>query len=165
MIQPQNSGDGWTTGIEIESRLSLGLLGMESLAGIELWGNATFLDSKVKNPGTGRKNSFDDQPETLFNLGMDLAYPQWGTTFSLSWNYTGKAKKFEMDGTQKGKAALSTVDLSIHKHIYKNLFLVFEAENLFDKKKGENERLLNGVTTSSNNNFGRTFFLGTEIRF
>lgn len=147
------------------SRLSLGLFGMESLAGIELWGNATFLDSKVKDPKTGRKDSFKDQPETLFNLGMDFAYPQWGTTFSLPWNYIGKAKNLEANGAQKRKAAFSTVDLSIHKRIYKNLFLVFEAENLFDEKKAESERLQSGETNFRNESFGRTFFFGTEIKF
>ena len=81
--RPRNVGDGELYGLELEGRAPLEIINVPQLT---LWGNATWVHTKLDDPFGGTRR-FADQQDAVANLGLDYYVEAIRTTFGLSVNW------------------------------------------------------------------------------
>lgn len=153
----QNVGNGWTRGLELEQRIGLGITGFEAFRNFTIWGNETFLKSEVRRDPPIRRKRFKDQPSIIANAGIDYTYNPWDTVFSVSWNYIGERRSYEVDKIKTIERA-STIDLAVRQNIYRNVSFFLEVENLSNERKRESE--IGKENSMKTEETGRTFLYG-----
>ena len=86
VARPQNIGDAFTQGIELEAKFRL-TEWWKDAPRVDLRANASLFNSKVKTV-PGPNNRLDSQPGGTLNLGADYRVPATPLTFGGSVNYT-----------------------------------------------------------------------------
>ena len=84
--QPQNVGDAWTSGLELEAKFRLSEV-MAEAPPLELRTNVSFFDSRVKSV-PGPDNRLDQQPKMTANLGADYRFRGVPLTLGGNLNFT-----------------------------------------------------------------------------
>lgn len=159
--QAQNTGNGWTQGLELEQRLNFGALGVDALDGLVITANETFLDSEVQptTPGAVARR-FKDQPRFVGNLIVEYRLPIWRTLLGVAFNYTSELEQIE-SGAGDDRNAQLIVDAQITQPLADDIYLYASAQNLTGetltktKANGEVE-----VEDSS-----KTFLFGLRSKF
>jgi outer membrane receptor protein involved in Fe transport len=157
VFKVENVGNGWTRGLELEQRISLGILGIEALRDFTIWGNETLLKSEIRKDPPIRRKRLKEQPTIIANAGIDYTYNPWGTIFSISWNYIGERKDYQTTKIKTIERS-STIDLAVRQNIYRNASLFLEVENLSNERKRESETGTESSMTTEES--GRTFLFG-----
>ena len=67
LFTPRNIGDGKTWGAEVDFSAPLDVIGMPDTG---LFANYTYLDSSIRDPFTGEKRRFNNQPHHVYNVGF-----------------------------------------------------------------------------------------------
>lgn len=88
VFQPNNVGDGQVWGIEFDFSAPLTVLGMPNTG---LFLNYSWLDSSVTDPVTGTDRRFNNQADSVFNIGVIQQIPAWGMSFGASYRKQGEA--------------------------------------------------------------------------
>ena len=88
VFQPQNVGSGQVWGIEFDFSAPLTVLGLPNTG---LFLNYSWLDSSVTDPVTGEDRRFNNQAESVFNIGFIQQIPTWGMSFGASYRKQGNA--------------------------------------------------------------------------
>lgn len=86
VARPQNIGDAWTQGIELEAKFRLNVVWPEAPA-LDLRANASLFRSRVMSV-PGPDNRLDQQPGGTANLGADYRIPGWPLTVGGNLNHT-----------------------------------------------------------------------------
>ncbi|HSV70676.1 MAG TPA: TonB-dependent receptor [Methylibium sp.] len=84
--RPQNVGDAWTSGLELEAKFRLSEV-MADAPPLELRSNLSFFDSRVKSV-PGPDNRLDQQPNMTANLGADYRFRAVPLTLGGNLNFT-----------------------------------------------------------------------------
>ncbi|MEY1661627.1 TonB-dependent receptor plug domain-containing protein [Isoalcanivorax beigongshangi] len=79
--KPVNASEGYFQGVELEARVPVGDTGLTT------WGNATFMRSRVKDPMTSERRRFSDQPDALYNVGLDYFIAPMNLTLGTHYHY------------------------------------------------------------------------------
>lgn len=149
-ITPLNFPEGKLSGFEVETRQHLGYF-WDTLTGLSIGGNATFIDSEVTLP--------DRERENLANAGVDtktrdmLGAPEYLYNLYLTYDYEPFATKMGLFYTVKGDTLVvgagnrnghyvpdiyakefGTLNMSVSKKIGKHFDLTFMAKNLLNPK-------------------------------
>jgi outer membrane receptor protein involved in Fe transport len=165
----RNVGDGWATGVELEQRFGIGgLLGIEALRPLTLSLNETFVQTEVDDPLTG-KRPFADQAEFFGNIILSWDDVDLGTRLSFIANYTGDRTtiSYEGNGLVRDKTRQSewTVDVRLEQQIVEGWNLFFTGENLTNEKRDEIEYLDGALNRTASIANGRTFYVGSALKF
>jgi outer membrane receptor protein involved in Fe transport len=88
VFQPQNVGDGQVWGVEFDFSAPLTVLGLDNTG---LFLNYSWLDSSVTDPVTGEDRRFNNQAESVFNVGFIQQVPTWAMAFGASYRKQGSA--------------------------------------------------------------------------
>ncbi len=88
VFTPTNVGDGQVWGIEFDFSAPLTLLGLPNTG---LFLNYSWLNSSVADPVTGTDRRFNNQAESVFNIGLIQQLPAWGMSFGASYRKQGEA--------------------------------------------------------------------------
>jgi iron complex outermembrane receptor protein len=84
--RPQNVGDAWTQGLELEAKFRLSEV-MTDAPPLELRANVSFFDSRVESV-PGPDNRLDQQPRMTANLGADYRFRSVPLTLGGNFNFT-----------------------------------------------------------------------------
>lgn len=140
VYQPRNIGDGKTWGLELDFSMPLTGLGLPDTG---LFANYTYLDSETRDPFTGKKRQFNNQPHHVYNIGFIHTVQSIGVSFGASLSGRSKASESALD---------QTVDLTygqdleafIEKRFGERAVLRLSGLNLLNRAKRETFRKYDG---------------------
>ena len=133
LLSPQNVGDGSVWGIEFDFSAPLTLFGLENTG---VFVNYSWLDSEVTDPVTGQERRFNDQAESVFNVGFIQDLPTLNTSFGASYREQGDAF-FRIQGEEGTTIYSGDLEIFIEHRIGDNFTLRFTGSNLLDAEKEE----------------------------
>ncbi|MCU7371972.1 TonB-dependent receptor [Paucibacter sp. O1-1] len=94
--QPVNVERATTWGLEFDGsyRFSLG-----AVHGLQLRGNYSWLDSRMRDPLSGRDRPINDQPRRIVNVGIDYEYKPAKLKLGAAYNEVGRLQKVDAVGS------------------------------------------------------------------
>ncbi len=147
-MTPMNFPKGKLSGFEVETRQQLGYF-WDTMKGISIGGNATFINSEVTLPESERKHLADagvetttrdmmNAPEHLYNIYSMYDYERLGIQIGLFYTVKGDTLVTGA-GNRNGNyvpdvyaTEYGTLNLSVSKKIGKRFDLTFKARNLLN---------------------------------
>ena len=131
VLQPRNSGNGKAWGVEVDLSTSLGFLGLEDTG---VFGNYSFLDSKVRDfAGTRR---FNGQSKYVYNLGFIQNFPALAAAFGATYRKQGTAFD-RLVGQEVRTTYGADLELFVEKRLFGRMTLRAVGSNLLNGKKKE----------------------------
>lgn len=124
---PTNVDDASLKGVTADLQMRMDIIGFSNLT---LNGNVSFFDSEFRDPETGRKVKFKEQPDYIFNVGFDYRIPSWRMNFGGNFNQTG--------GNNEGAERLEVqrvLDVYLNKQLAERWFLRLSGKNLLEADK------------------------------
>lgn len=140
LYTPENVGDGETWGLEIDFSAPLTGLGMPDTG---IFANYTWLDSSLRDPFTGEKRRFNNQPRHVYNLGFIQTLPRLDASFGATVSGRSKALESNYDETISLRYD-PDLEAFVEKRFGKHFVLRFSAHNLLDRRKKEDFRKYDG---------------------
>lgn len=171
LSRPENAGDGQASGLELEARAPMDVLGLPQLT---LWSNATAVHTRLKSEATGETRRFLDQPDYLFNAGADYYLASLRTTFGINYNWnSGYNQKYRLTSGQTAEAdqdAVGRVDISARTQLSENTSLNLSVLNLFAQNEDSRATTYgaNGLLESNSlteEGTYRTFYVRVQTAF
>ena len=158
-VQLINVGDGFTSGMKTEQRLSLGFLG-GVFADVSLWSTQTLLISRVDD-GTGVERAIQGLPLFLSSSGLNYQREESGTGASFTATYAGeRASGLALQPPQW------LVDLSVRQRLHGGASWYASLENLTDAREALIDLdLTSGISAQDLPTIGRTFFTGLMLQW
>lgn len=140
VYEPRNIGEGKSWGVELDFSTPLDFMGLPNTG---VFFNYTWMDSKVKDPFTGKDRQFTNQPTNVYNIGFVHTVPSWNVSFG--------ASLYDRDmGYETGLDEDVTVDYDgdleafVEKRFGDKYVVRLAAMNLLDKEKRETYRTYDG---------------------
>lgn len=130
---PQNIGDGKVWGVEVDFSAPLTILGLPDTG---LFANYTYLDSSTRDPFTGARRRFNNQPHHVYNIGFIQTVTPIDASFGATISGRSKARESNFDETID-LTYTPDLELFVEKRIGKNFVLRGTVQNLLDRKKKE----------------------------
>lgn len=135
---PENVGNGYLYGVELEARVPLEFLDLPNLT---VFANGTAIKSRLTDERTGQKRRFEETPNFVSNIGFDyyLAYIKTtlglnlNTSYSYSQNIAQLTNK-SLSYVETDFSTLNRLDLSARTDITENLSISFSALNILRTK-------------------------------
>lgn len=140
LYQPQNVGNGQTWGFEFDLSTPLGFIGLPDTG---LFANYTWLDSKTRDPFTGEKRRFNNQPHHVYNVGFIQTVPSIDASFGATVSGRSKARESNFDETIDLRYG-ADLEAFVEKRFGKNFVLRVSAQNLLNRLKKEDFRKYDG---------------------
>lgn len=140
IFTPRNIGKGKTWGFEFDFSAPLDVLGLPDTG---LFANYTYLDSSTRDPATGEKRRFNNQPHHVYNLGFIQTLRNVDASFGATVSGRSKALESNFDETV---ALRYDPDLEafIEKRFGKHFVVRLSAQNLLNRAKREAFRKYDG---------------------
>jgi len=132
-FQAQNAGDGEVYGLELDLGLPLTAWRLPKLS---LFANLTLQESRLTDPFTGLQRAFNQQPDSVVNLGFIQAFPAAGFSFGGTWLTQGESR--EVFAAERAIVDYGDhLELLLEKTWRSGWSLRFTARNLLDAKRTE----------------------------
>lgn len=153
VTQPANVGDGQVHGLELDASLPLVGIGLPST---NLYGNYTYLDSRIDDPTTGEERRFNLQPRFVFNLGFNHKIKAYKLTFGASFQGQGESFEYASDEINRSRYD-GNLEAFVEYQILENLAIKLNGNNLLDSElkerilKYDDGRADGGVVTEIEN--------------
>jgi outer membrane receptor for ferrienterochelin and colicin len=128
---PRNTGDGSVMGLEFDLSTPLTVLGLEN-TGVFL--NYSWLDSEVTDEFGDR--TFNDQAESVFNVGFIHDIPSIGAAFGATYRSQGDAFS-RVVGEEIRTSYGADLELFVEQQIGERFVLRLVGSNLLDATKDE----------------------------
>jgi outer membrane receptor protein involved in Fe transport len=113
------------------------------MADTGLFANYTYLDSSTRDPFTGEKRRFNNQPHHVYNIGFIQTVRSIDASFGASVSGRSKALESNFDETVE-LSYDPDLEAFVEKRFGKNFVLRFTASNLLNRTKRENFRKYDG---------------------
>ncbi len=163
LLMVENVGDGYVQGVELEQRVSLGLLETGWIDGLSVRANQTIMRSEVEDD-LGRTKRFKFQPTFVGNLSLIYEHAPSATTVSLSGNFTSDLPNDEFTGKRDETDSEFRLDFYAETRVYEGISVFGWVENI----TGEERRKVvrdGSKREVEEEDTGRTFFVGLRARF
>ena len=131
----QNLGDARAWGIEVDVNTPLTILGLPDTT---IFANYTWIETEVTDPVTGRKRSFNDQPDYVFNVGFIHNLQQLNSAFGFSYQQRGDSVEFVFDEITE-LSYDGNLEAFWETRLGKSTVLRFTGANLLDAEKVEDK--------------------------
>lgn len=153
-LQLVNVGDGFTSGMETEQRLSFG----EVLPGFFLWSSQTLLFSEVNETG-GVERAIQSVPLFVGSAGLRYQNKTTKTSASLSATYLGQRQS-----ALTLEPADLLIDLAVRQKLAHGRYWYVSFENITNEQQVLADiDLKSGVAAPELSTTGRTFFTGIVL--
>ena len=168
-FQVRNLGDGKVYGAELDLGLPLGALGLPNTS---LFANLTFQYSRLTDPHSGQRRTFNLQSDHVINLGFLHTFPGAGLSLGMNWLTQGKAEEVLL--TERAEIDYGDNLEFLFEAKLKNRWSIrFTARNLLDAARSEILEEYEGLWTEGDliqRGFesevaGRSFFLTFRAAF
>ena len=167
-LQPQNGGDGWLFGQELEWAQRLTFL-PGWLAGMGFDANYTHTDSRVLvDPVSGRHAPLLRQSPDIANVYV--TYDKSPVSARIGWTYNGAMIDSYGDGSATANGdnyfyAHAQIDGSIMYNVSEQVQLQFQVLNINNAVFGFFQGTPSHAFNFQREYYGQTFFLGTKLAF
>ena len=131
VIQPNNVGDGQVWGVEFDLSAPLTVIGLEN-TGVFL--NYSWLDSDVSDAFGSRR--FNDQAESIFNVGFIHDMPAWASSFGVTYRKQGDAFG-RIVGEEVSTEYSADLEAFVEHRFGERLTVRLTGSNLLDASKDE----------------------------
>ncbi|QNQ08116.1 TonB-dependent receptor plug domain-containing protein [Sphingomonas alpina] len=133
ILEPRNIGKGKTWGFEVDFSAPLDVIGLPDTG---LFANYTYLDSSIRDPFTGEKRRFNNQPHHVYNAGFIHTLNKLDASFGATVSGRSKASESNFD---------ETIDLTydpdleafVEKRLGKHFVLRFSVQDILRRSKKE----------------------------
>ncbi|MCH9813061.1 MAG: TonB-dependent receptor [Epsilonproteobacteria bacterium] len=129
-----NVGDGKVYGFEFDSSFPLSFIGVPS---VNLFANYTYLDSEIDDPFTGKSRRFNDQPEYVYNVGLNHTLKPWNLSYGVSYQKRGEST-YEDAVTTEVTSYDANLEAYVEYKVSKDMTLRLTGDNLLDADVTEN---------------------------
>lgn len=133
-IQPQNVGDGTTTGISLTQRISLADLGHPGLRGFTIGSNQNWATSRLHVAATDTYRAFKEQPGFWGDVFVEWRNPADSLSIMAAAGYTGKITSAGDNGDETRDAEL-TLDLKVTHRMQNGTEFFLMGENLLQTER------------------------------
>lgn len=133
LFTPQNIGDGKTWGVEVDFSAPLTSFGLPDTG---VFANYTYLDSETRDPFTGTKRRFNNQPHHVYNVGFIQTLRELGASFGATISGRSKATESNFDEVISLRYE-PDLEAFVEKRFGRNFVLRFSAQNLLNRAKKE----------------------------
>lgn len=166
-----NSGKGTAQGLELEARLPMDIMHLPELT---LWTNFTAIHSRLNNQQTHEKHRFLDQPNFLFNAGLDYYIEPLNSTLGINYNrnsgYQQKYKTASGQTIKERQKALGRLDVSWLLEVSPSTSVNFSALNILAKTENNRSTTYDNLNHMQTRDFTdedsyRTFYVKVKTRF
>ncbi len=140
LFTPRNIGDGKVWGLEVDFSAPLTVIGWDNTG---LFANYTYLDSSTRDPFTGGKRRFNNQPHHVYNIGFIQTVTSVDASLGATISGRSKARESNFDETVDLRYT-PDLELFVEKRLGKNFVLRGTVQNLLDRKKKETFRKYDG---------------------
>ena len=137
---PRNIGDGKVWGVEFDFSAPLTSFGLPDTG---VFANYTYLDSSTRDPFTGEKRRFNNQPHHVYNIGFIQTLRTIGASFGASLSGRSKALESNFDETVE-LSYTPDLEAFVEKRFGENFVLRLSAQNLLNRSKRETFRKYDG---------------------
>ncbi|MFA6112882.1 MAG: TonB-dependent receptor [Sphingomonas sp.] len=133
LFTPRNIGDGKTWGAEIDFSAPLDVIGMPDTG---LFANYTYLDSSIRDPFTGEKRRFNNQPHHVYNVGFIQTLKKLDASFGATVSGRSGATESNFDETVN-LTYDPDLEAFVEKRIGKHFVLRFSVQDILRRSKKE----------------------------
>lgn len=133
VFTPGNIGDGKVWGVEFDLSTPLSIIGLPD-TGVFL--NYSWLDSEITDPVIGGKRRFNDQAQSVYNVGFIHDFREWGASFGSSYRKQGGAFARVMGETVSTTYG-GDLEAFVEKRFGEHFVVRFSGSNLLDSSKDE----------------------------
>ena len=140
LYTPRNIGDGETWGMELDFSAPLTSLGLPDTG---IFANYTYLDSKTRDPFTGEKRRFNNQPHHVYNAGFIQTVRNVDASFGASVSGRSKAVASNFDETVLLRYD-PDLEAFVEKRLGRHFVLRASVQNLLNRTKKEDFRKYDG---------------------
>ncbi|HJU77097.1 MAG TPA: TonB-dependent receptor, partial [Sphingomicrobium sp.] len=140
LYTPRNIGDGETWGMELDFSAPLTSLGLPDTG---IFANYTYLDSKTRDPFTGEKRRFNNQPHHVYNAGFIQTVRSVDASFGASVSGRSKAVASNFDETVLLRYE-PDLEAFVEKRLGRHFVLRASVQNLLNRTKKEDFRKYDG---------------------
>jgi outer membrane receptor protein involved in Fe transport len=172
-VFPENYGDAWVTGLELEMRKSLGFI-WEPLKDVSVGSNLTLQDSQVTYTESLKKSldqagvksddrPMDGQPEYLVNVNLVYQNEETGFMTGFFYNFKGEtyvSGEAAADGLYTPHVVekpIGSLDYALGLRFADKWRIGFDVKNILDPMVETVYRRPNGDLPNSSYRYGRTF--------
>lgn len=131
ILQPQNTGNGKTWGVELDLSASLSFINLPDTG---IFGNLALIDSKTRDDFGSRR--FNGQPKYVYNFGFIQDLKSFGAAFGATYRKQGPAKD-RVVGEEVKTTYGSDLEIFVEKRFGKWLTIRATGSNLLDGAKKE----------------------------
>ncbi|CAN5807171.1 hypothetical protein BH11PSE6_BH11PSE6_23020 [soil metagenome] len=133
LFTPRNIGDGKTWGAEVDFSAPLDVIGMPDTG---LFANYTYLDSSIRDPFTGEKRRFNNQPHHVYNVGFIQTLKALDASFGATVSGRSKALESNFDETVE-LTYDPDLEAFFEKRIGKHFVVRFSVQDILRRSKKE----------------------------
>lgn len=137
---PRNIGDGETWGFEVDFSAPLTWMGMPDTG---LFANYTYLDSSTRDPFTGKKRRFNNQPRHVYNIGFIQTVRAVDASFGATLSGRSKAQESNFDEVIE-LSYDPDLEAFVEKRFGRHVVVRLSAHNLLNRAKRETFRKYDG---------------------
>jgi outer membrane receptor protein involved in Fe transport len=133
IYQPTNIGDGKVWGVEFDLSAPLSVFGLPDTG---VFANYSLLDSEIVDPVTGGKRRFNDQAQSVYNVGFIHDIKAWGASFGTSYRKQGGAFS-RVIGETVSTTYGGDLEAFVEKRFGEHFVVRLSGSNLLDASKDE----------------------------
>jgi outer membrane receptor for ferrienterochelin and colicins len=133
ILEPRNIGSGQVWGAEVDFSAPLDVIGMPDTG---LFANYTYLDSSIKDPFTGEKRRFNNQPHHVYNVGFIQTLKTLDASFGTTVSGRSGATESNFDETIN-LTYDPDLEAFVEKRIGKHFVLRFSVQDILRRSKKE----------------------------
>ena len=133
ILEPRNIGSGQVWGAEIDFSAPLDVIGMPDTG---LFANYTYLDSSIRDPFTGEKRRFNNQPHHVYNVGFIQTLKKLDASFGATVSGRSKALESNFDETVE-LTYDPDLEAFFEKRIGKHFVVRFSVQDILRRSKKE----------------------------
>ena len=138
---PRNIGKGRTWGLELDFALPFTFVNRPEIG---VLGNYVWIDSRIKDPISGRTRQFNLQPNYIANIDLYHDVAALGLSHGLGWQKQGIVREFLTDEI-KTVSYGSNLEYFVEKRFGTDLIVRLSVNNILDARKREQGLLYQGL--------------------
>jgi len=137
-----NVGNGKVYGFEIDLSAPLSFIGLDDTG---VFANFTRIWSKRREPNTGQRVPFDQQPKYVYNFGVTQEFRKLGASAGFSYRKQGQARSTFL-GEEEFQVYGGNLEAFVEKRLGSNMVVRLSGNNLLDARSLQWERNYDGDT-------------------
>jgi outer membrane receptor protein involved in Fe transport len=140
LFTPRNIGTGKTWGVEFDLSAPLTFVGLPDTG---IFANYTYLDSRIRDPFTGERRRFNNQPHHIYNAGFIQTVRSLNGSFGMTVSGRSKSRESNFDEIVDLRYG-ADLEAFVEKRFGKNFVLRVSVQDILRRTKSEDFQKFDG---------------------